>query len=88
MLNSGHLLGSPSNLITSIDGKVPDSMSFCKIILILLSVWLSVATTLSLPSINSSKNASMATNLASLGLYSEAKDKHGVWIIVTMSGFE
>ena len=33
-------------------------------------------------------NASMATTLGVSHLFSVAKDKHGVWIIVSMSGFE
>ena len=32
-------------------------------------------------------NASMATILGVLHLFSKAKDKQGVWIIVSMSGF-
>ena len=36
----------------------------------------------------SSMNASMATILGVSHLFSEAKDKHVVWIIVSMSGFE
>ena len=87
-INSGHLVESPPNLKTSIGGKRQDSMSFCKIILILSSVWLSAATTVSLPSINSSINTSMASILDVSHLFYEAKDKHGVWIIVSMSGFE
>ena len=71
-MNSGHLLGSPSNLRTSIGGKLRDSMSYFKIILILSSVRLSAAATVSLHSINSSMNASMATISH---LISEAKDK-------------
>ena len=49
-MNSGYLLRLPTNLKTSIGGKRPDSMSFCKILLILSSVWLSPETTVSLPS--------------------------------------
>ena len=33
-------------------------------------------------------NASMATILGAFHLHSDVKDKHGVWIIVSMSGFE
>ena len=36
----------------------------------------------------SSMNASMATILGVSHLFSEAKDKHVVWIIVSMSAFE
>ena len=87
-MNSGHMLESPSNLIALVSGKLRDSMSFFKIILILCSVWLSVTTTVSLPSIISSMNAFMTTILGVLHLFSEARDKHGNWIIVSMSGFE
>ena len=77
-INSGHLLGPPSSLRTSIGGKLRDSMTFCKIILILQSVGLTVPATVSLPSINSPIYAFMTTNLRVLHLFSDAKDKHGL----------
>ena len=61
---------------------------FCKIILILLSIWLTAAATVSLPPINSSVNASMATILVISLLFSETGDTHGFFFIVLMSGFE
>ena len=88
LMNPGHLLGSLSNLWTSIGGKLRDSMSFRKITLLLSSVWLSAARTVSLPSIHSSMNTSMATIMGVSHLFPEAKDKHRVCIIVSMSGFE
>ena len=33
-------------------------------------------------------NASMATILGAFHLHSDVKDKHGVWIIVSMFGFD
>ena len=53
-MNSGHLLGSQSNLRTSIGCKLRESIFFCRITLILLLVRLSALTTVSLPSVNSS----------------------------------
>ena len=87
-MNSGHLLGSQSNLRTSIGCKLRESIFFCRITLILLLVRLSALTTVSLPSVNSSINASMVTTLGALLLFSEAKDKHGISFIVSISGFE
>ena len=81
-MNSGHLLGSQSNLRTSMAGELRDSKSFFKIILILSSVRLSAATTVSLPSITLSMNAPIANILDVSHLFSETKDNHGVRIIV------